>query len=38
VSWPAGALEEQEYEQQMELTKEQVEMEQEIMEKQTNDR
>jgi len=36
VSWPAGALEEQEYE--MQLTREQVEQEQEIMEKQTQDR
>ena len=38
VSWPAGALEEQEYEQQVELTREQVEMEQELQEKQTSDR
>jgi hypothetical protein len=44
VSWPAGALEEQDYEsgqqgeQQLQLTREQVEQEQELMEKQTQDR
>jgi hypothetical protein len=46
VSWPAGALEEQDYESgqqgdqqlQQQLTREQVEQEQELMEKQTQDR
>jgi hypothetical protein len=45
VSWPAGALEEQDYEsgqqgeqQLQQLTREQVEQEQELMEKQTQDR
>jgi hypothetical protein len=44
VSWPAGALEEQDYESgqqgehQLQLTREQVEQEQELMEKQTQDR